>query len=163
MMLAVKFLYLCFVRLRIFFITSLQRFLKIMSGYEVLANVYSPLIVTLMYFSLYFECFLKIFIEVQLIYNVVLVSGVQQSVSVLHIHIAILFKDYFPIQAIRVLSRFLCAASPCTVGSYCRSQYQFYIQQCVYVNTNLPIYPFPLLHSDNYKFIFYICDSSSVL
>ena len=35
--------------------------------------------------------FLKIFIGVQLIYNVVLISGVQQSESVVHIHISTLF------------------------------------------------------------------------
>ena len=32
--------------------------------------------------------FFKIFIEVQLIYNAVLVSGVHQSESVIHIHIS---------------------------------------------------------------------------
>ena len=63
-MLAVKFLYLSFVRLRIFFfITSLQRFLKIMSGYGILSNAYSPSIVTIIYFILFFEL-KKIFIGV---------------------------------------------------------------------------------------------------
>ena len=32
----------------------------------------------------------------ELIYNVVLVSGVQQSDSVIHLHIAILFQILFP-------------------------------------------------------------------
>ena len=38
----------------------------------------------------------KIFIGIQLIYNVVLVSGIQQSESVIHIHIFTLFKILFP-------------------------------------------------------------------
>ena len=36
------------------------------------------------------------YIEVQLIYNAVLVSHVQQSNSVIHIHISILFQILFP-------------------------------------------------------------------
>ena len=40
--------------------------------------------------------FKKIFIGVELIYNVVLVSGIQQSESVLHIHLSSLFKILFP-------------------------------------------------------------------
>ena len=47
--------------------------------------------------------FLKIFIGVQLIYNVVFVSGVQQSESVIHTHISTLFLfflDSFPIEVI---------------------------------------------------------------
>ena len=35
-------------------------------------------------------------IEVQLIYSIVLVSGVQQSASVIHIYISILFQILFP-------------------------------------------------------------------
>ena len=42
--------------------------------------------------------FKLIFIGVGLIYNVLLVSAVQQSESV--IHISTLFKNYFPIQVI---------------------------------------------------------------
>ena len=38
----------------------------------------------------------KIFIGIQLIYNVVLVSGVQQNESVTHIHIFTLFLILFP-------------------------------------------------------------------
>ena len=40
---------------------------------------------------------LKTFIEAWLIYNVVLVSDVQQSESVVHIHILTLFYILFPI------------------------------------------------------------------
>ena len=37
-----------------------------------------------------------IFIGIELIYNVVLVSGVPQSESVIHIHISVLFYISFP-------------------------------------------------------------------
>ena len=42
----------------------------------------------------------KNFIGVELIYNVVLVSGVQHSDSVKHIHMFILFSNFFPIWVI---------------------------------------------------------------
>ena len=45
--------------------------------------------------SSFFSIF-KIFIEVQLIYNVVVISVVQQSDSVLHTNISILFQILFP-------------------------------------------------------------------
>ena len=45
----------------------------------------------LFYTFLHILNFFKIFIGVELIYNVVLVSGVQQSESVIHIHISTLF------------------------------------------------------------------------
>ena len=44
--------------------------------------------------------FLKNFTGVQLIHSVVLVSGIQQSESIIHIHLSALFLDSFPIQAI---------------------------------------------------------------
>ena len=50
--------------------------------------------------------FLNIFIGVWLIYNVVLVLGVQQSESV--IHISTLFEILFPYRYYRVLSRIHC-------------------------------------------------------
>ena len=50
------------------------------------------------------------FIGVQLTYKVVLVSGVQQSKSVIHIHISIhSFSDSFPTCYYTILSRLLCA------------------------------------------------------
>ena len=47
--------------------------------------------------------FLSFFIEIELIYNIVLVSSIQQSDSVIHInvYIYILFKNYFPLQFIK--------------------------------------------------------------
>ena len=44
-----------------------------------------------------------------MIYNVVLVSGVQQNDSVIHIHISILFQIIFPIAYDRILSSVPCA------------------------------------------------------
>ena len=41
------------------------------------------------------------FIGAYLIYNVVLVSGVQQSDSVIHIHIFILFQILFPLRLLQ--------------------------------------------------------------
>ena len=40
---------------------------------------------------------LKIFIGIELIYNIVLVSGVEQSESVIYTHISTLFLDSFSI------------------------------------------------------------------
>ena len=37
------------------------------------------------------------FILLELIYSIVLVSDIQQSESVIHIHISTFLKDYFPI------------------------------------------------------------------
>ena len=52
-------------------------------------------------FILFFYFFVfNIFIEVRLIYNVVLISAVQQSDSVTHILRSILFSDSFPLWAI---------------------------------------------------------------
>ena len=48
--------------------------------------------------AIFHSFFKKIFIGVQMICNVVLVLGVQQSESVIHIHISTLFfLDSFPI------------------------------------------------------------------
>ena len=51
------------------------------------------------FFLFHFPFFFKlIFIGVQLLYNVVLVSTVQQSESAIRIHISPLFSDFLPIQ-----------------------------------------------------------------
>ena len=49
------------------------------------------------------------FIGLQLIYNVVLASGVQQCDSVIHIHIFILFRFFSHVGYHRTLSRVPCA------------------------------------------------------
>ena len=55
------------------------------------------------------------FIEVQLINNVVLVSGVQQSDSVVQIHVSILFQILFPLGLLHNFeqSSLYCAEGPC--------------------------------------------------
>ena len=80
--------------------------------------------------------FLKIFIGAQLSYNVVLVLGVQQSESVIHIS-TLFFRFFSHIDHYRVLSRVPCAIQQVLIS------YLFYIQQCVYVNPNLTVYPSP--------------------
>ena len=50
-----------------------------------------------------------LFTGVQLVYNIVLVSGVQQSESVMQIHISTLFEIRFQIDRHRVLTRVTCA------------------------------------------------------
>jgi len=48
-------------------------------------------------------------------YNVVLVSAVQQSESVIYIHLSTFFKDSFPFHPLQSIDKsFLCS----TVGSY---------------------------------------------
>ena len=49
------------------------------------------------------------FIGLQLIYNVVLASGVQQCDSVIHIHIFVLFRFFSHVGYHRTLSRVPCA------------------------------------------------------
>ena len=49
-----------------------------------------------MYIDIYTHTYFQIFIEVYLVYNVVLISGIQQSESVIHIHIFILFQIFSP-------------------------------------------------------------------
>ena len=44
-----------------------------------------------------------IFIVVKLIYNALLVSAVQQSKSVIHIHISTLLKNSFPFDAAEII------------------------------------------------------------
>ena len=56
-----------------------------------------------------------------MIYSVVLVSAVQQSDSVIHIHISILFQILFHIGYYRILSRGPCAIKEVLVD------YLFYI------------------------------------
>ena len=74
------------------------------------------------------------FIEVYLIYNVVLVSGVQQSDSVIHTYLSLLFQILFPYRLLQDIEHnSLCyTVGPCL----------FYIQQCV-SNPKLLIYPSP--------------------
>ena len=67
------------------------------------------------------------------------------------------FRFFFNKGHQRVLSRVPCAIQQALIS------YLFHMQQCVHVNPNLPSYTsfsFPL---GNQKFVFYICDSNSLL
>ena len=57
--------------------------------------------------NLYFILFFKNFTGVWLIYTVVLVSGVRQGESLVHIHISILFQILFPYRSLQ--NRVPCA------------------------------------------------------
>ena len=78
------------------------------------------------------------------------------EVNLLYIY-PLFFRFFSHIGHYRVLSRGPCAIQQVLIS------YLFYIQQCVYFNPNLPIYPSPTLHPGNHKFIFNICNSISVL
>ena len=97
--------------------------------------------------------FFLIFLGVQLIYNVVLVSAVQQSESV--IHISTLFQILFPYRLLQSIEQ----SSLCyTVGPYQLSILYIVVCMCQSQSSNLS-YPPP----GNHKFIFYICNSIFVL
>ena len=105
------------------------------------------------FFVLFFSK--KIIIGVCLIYNIVLISGVQ-SESVLHTNISTHFYiifPYWPLQNIRAS----CAIQQVLIS------YQFYIQWYICINPNLPSYTSTLLLPGNCKFVFYISNSVFVL
>ena len=82
---------------------------------------------------------------------------VYTKVNQLNIYIYPLFFRFFShIGHYRVLSRVPCAIQQVLIS------YLFYIQQCVYVNPNLQFIPHPL-PPGNCKFVFYMCNSISVL
>ena len=99
------------------------------------------------------------FFALQLIYSVLLISGVVQSDSV--IPIFIFFRLFFHIGYHRVFSRVLCMILQGIAG------FLSYKQWCVYINPNLLLYPISLPRPDfpfgNPKFIFNTCKSASVL
>ena len=76
--------------------------------------------------------FWKLSIRVQLSYNVVLVSDVQPSESLVHIHISTLWRSFPHIGRYRTLSGVPYATQHVLIS------YLFYIQECAYANTNLP-------------------------
>ena len=65
-----------------------------------------------------------------------IISAVQQSDSVIHIHIPILFQILFP-RNHRMLGRVLCALQQVPVGQ------SFHIPHCVYANPKPPVHPSP--------------------
>ena len=101
-----------------------------------------------------------IFIGIQLIYNVVLVSGVQQSESIIHIPISTHFQILFPYRALQSTEQ----SSLCyTVGSYYLSILHTVVCICQSQSPNLSLLPPPPFPLGNHKCVFYICDSISVL
>jgi len=80
----------------------------------------------------YFK-FFKFYIGVSLINNVVLVSGLQQSDSVIHTHVSIHFQILFPYRLLQNIkqSSMCCTVGPCWLSS---------IAECIYINPKLPIY-----------------------
>ena len=92
-------------------------------------------------------CVVVIFIGVQLIHNVVLVSGVPQNKSVIYIHVYS-FRFFSLIGHYRVLNRV-----PCSMQQQVFISYLFYTQQCVYINPTLPIYSSPTSSPGSHKFV----------
>ena len=93
----------------------------------------------------------------QLTYSVVLVSSIQQSESVIHIYlsryISTLCQMLFPYRSLHSTEQ----------SSLCYTVGPALYHQCVYVNSNLPTYPSSSFTPSNHKFVFYACDSISVL
>ena len=85
---------------------------------------------------------------------------VYSRVNQLHIYIyhpySFFFQILFHIGYYRILSSVPCAIQQVFIN------YLFYIQQCIYVNLSLLIYPSSLFPG-NHEFVFYVCDSTSVL
>ena len=94
---------------------------------------------------------LFIFIEVQPVYNVVLVSGVQQSDSVMYIYKLYIyhFSDYFPLQS---LQGFKIVTSAIQFLYFIYSSIYIYIYKAQIPNLYLP--PFPFV---NHNFVFCVC------
>ena len=128
------------------------------------------ILISYLFYTQYQQCSDMLFfkIEVQLIYKVVLVSGVQQSDLVhiyiyiyiyacvcvcIYIYIYILFQIFTIIGYYKILNIVPCAMQKVLVV------YLFYIQQCVYVNPKHPFYPSPSFPFGNHKFVFYVCES----
>ena len=103
-------------------------------------------------------CFLS-FIEMQLIYKVVIISAAQQSDSVTHTDTFILFQILFPYRLSRMLGRVLCAIQQVPVGQ------SFHMPQRAYANPKPLVHPShptpPPVPFGNYK-LFTVCESDSV-
>ena len=80
--------------------------------------------------AFFFSFIFYFFIGVQLLYNVVLVSTVQQSASAICIHIFPLFWISFPF---KLLQNIPCAIQQALISHLFYTQYQ----QCIYVNPHL--------------------------
>ena len=127
-------LYYCF---KLHLIVSLFLTLKIFYIYfpnQIISNMRWHFIYTIVQFHPLRFFFFYFFIEVQLIYNVVLVSGVQQSDPVLYmyayVYIYIFFRFFSIVGYYKILKIVLCTIEQVLVV------YLFYIWQCVSANLN---------------------------
>ena len=103
------------------------------------------------------------FIEVQFLYNVVLVSAVQQSESAICLPKSPLFRISFPFRPLRAL-QVIQSIEQCSLCSTVHSLQLSILYIVVYINPNLPIRPKPpsfLLGVCT--FVCYICVSMSAL
>ena len=88
------------------------------------------------------------FVGIWLIYNVVLVLGIQQSDSVIYWHISIFFRFFSHIGYYRILSWVPCGiAGPCAIVGPCWLSILYIVMYSIYINPKLLIYlsPTPLL------------------
>ena len=77
-----------------------------------------------------------------LIYNVVIISAIQQSDSVIHMHTPILFQILFPYRLHRILGRVLCAIQQVPFGQ------SFHVPWCAYANPKPSMFdPYTILLS----------------
>ena len=77
-----------------------------------------------------------------------IISAVQQSDSVMHVHISILFQILFLIDYHRILGKVPCAIQQVTVGQY------FHIQQCAYASPKPQSIPAPpSIPFGNHRFV----------
>ena len=91
------------------------------------------------YLLTYFHLFLIFILYwTKLIYNVVLVSGVQQSDSVKHLHIFFFCKIIFPLRLLQNIEQ----SSPCYI--VIPSWLSILNTVGLYFSSKLPIYPSPL-------------------
>ena len=106
---------------------TFQALFKLLLLHWVLGRVRPHASLLFIYVCMY-ECIFKlIFIGVQLPYNVVLVSAVQQSESVICILYPLFFRFPSHLGHHRSLSRVPCAIHQALIS------YLFYTQQCIYV------------------------------
>ena len=99
--------------------------------------------------------FFNKFIEEQLIYNVVLVSGVEQSEQVIPTYVSTLSQTLFPYRSLQSTEYSSLCYTVCPYQSSI-----LYIVVCICQSPNLSLSP---LSPSKHKFVFYICNFISVL
>ena len=102
-----------------------------------------------------------------MINNVVLVSGVQQSDSVIHIHVSILFQILFPLRSLHNIEQSpLCyTVGPCWLSILniavctCQSQSPYFFLGCFYGGKS----PFLKIYINLFNLFIFGCIGSSLL